>query len=149
MTQLYEDAPKVTISSPPIRQVRVRGWRFTSTPPRRPYWLPYEKSQGEASSRLHEFVLPESVPVVGESSVPASSIAHAPRRTLIPDVSDKLLVDPPSSIHSQETRSPPSWPLPFASVGDHEFVPDDVPGDISAAPMGQPNDRRDEDEVEP
>ncbi|KAA0025741.1 envelope-like protein [Cucumis melo var. makuwa] len=109
-------------------------------------------------------MLPESVPVVGESSVPASSIVHTPRvpettvsdmdsdnrddvplarllkRTLIPDVSDKLRVDPPSSIHSQESsltkgvfiptpsippaskvqpgpssRSLPSSPLPFAS----------------------------------
>ena len=74
-------------------------------------------------------MLPESVPVVGESSVPGSSVAHAPqvpativsdmdsddrddvplarlfKRTLIPDVSDKLPVDPPNSIHSQESSS--------------------------------------------
>ncbi|KAA0065707.1 uncharacterized protein E6C27_scaffold90G001800 [Cucumis melo var. makuwa] len=46
-------------------------------------------------------------------------------------------------------RSPPSSPLPFASIGAHESVPDDFTGDISAAPVGQPNDRQDEDEVEP
>ena len=143
-------------------------------------------------------MLPESVPVVGESSVPASSIVHTPRvpettvsdmdsdnrddvplarllkRTLIPDVSDKLPINPPSSIHSQKSlsiegvfiptsgilpatniqlgssaRSPLSSPLPFTSIGAHESISDDVPGDISVAPVGQPNNRRDEDEVEP
>ncbi|TYK01623.1 gag-pol polyprotein [Cucumis melo var. makuwa] len=127
----------------------------------------------EASSKLHESVLPESVPVVGESSVPGSSVAHAPqvpativsdmdsddrddvplarlfKRTLIPDVSDKLPVDPPNSIHSQETRFPPALPPPFATVDAHESIADDVPGDIYTAPVRQPNDRREEDEVEP
>ncbi|TYK29825.1 envelope-like protein [Cucumis melo var. makuwa] len=138
------------------------------------------------------------MPVVGESFVPASSVAHAPRvsattvsdmdsddrddvplarllkRTLIPDVSYKLPVDSPNSIHSQESssteevfiptpgippasnvqqgssaRSPLASPPPFASVDAHESVPNDVSGDISAASVRQPNDRRDEDEVEP
>ncbi|KAA0063826.1 uncharacterized protein E5676_scaffold202G00090 [Cucumis melo var. makuwa] len=104
MTQPSEDEPEVTILSPPVRQE-------------------------EASSKLYESVLSESVPVVGESSVPASSISHAPRvfvttvsdldsndpddvplarllkRTLIPYVSDKLPVHPPNSIHSQESSS--------------------------------------------
>uniref|UniRef100_A0A9I9EGE4 Envelope-like protein n=1 Tax=Cucumis melo TaxID=3656 RepID=A0A9I9EGE4_CUCME len=102
MSQPSEDAPEVIISSPSVRQVKE-----------------------EASSKLHESVLSESVPVVGESSVPASSVVHAPRvpttnvsdmdsddrddvplarllkKTLILYVSDKLPVDPPSSIHSQ------------------------------------------------
>ncbi|KAA0047662.1 envelope-like protein [Cucumis melo var. makuwa] len=171
MMQPSEDAPEVTISWPPIRQVRERGRRFKSTPPRRPYWLPYEKSQGEGSSRLHESVLP--LPVVSESYVPGSSVAHAPlvpettvsdmdsddwddvplarllKRTLIPDVSDKLHVDSLSSIHSQETCSPPSSPLPFASVDAHESVPDDVLSDISAALVGQTDVQSNEDEVEP
>ncbi|XP_050941306.1 uncharacterized protein LOC127149565 [Cucumis melo] len=198
MMQPSEDAPEVTISSPPIRQVRERGQRFKSTPPRRPYWLPYEKSQGEGSSRLHESVLPEFVPVVSESSVPGSSVAHAPlvpettvsdmdsddwddvplarllKRTLILDVSNKLHVDSLSSIHSQESSStegvfiptpgippasnvqsgplacsPPSSPLPFASVDADESVPDDVLSDISAALVGQTDVQSNEDEVEP
>ncbi|KAA0033000.1 putative mitochondrial protein [Cucumis melo var. makuwa] len=167
------EAEYISAGSACTQMVRVRGRKFKSTPSRRPYRLPSEKSQEEASSRLHESVLPEFVPVVGESSVPASSIARAPRvptttmsdmdlddrddvplarlleRTLIPDVSYKLLVDPSSSIHSQETRSSPSSSLPFASIGAHESVLDDVPSDISTAPVGQPNDRRDEDEVDP
>ncbi|KAA0066733.1 envelope-like protein [Cucumis melo var. makuwa] len=97
-------------------------------------------------------------------------LARLLKRTLILDVSDKLLVDPSSSIHSQEssstegvfiptpgipsaskvqprtsTRSPPSLPLPFSSVDAHESVP----GDISAAAVGQTDVRSNEDEVEP
>ncbi|KAA0025737.1 uncharacterized protein E6C27_scaffold653G00220 [Cucumis melo var. makuwa] len=148
MSQPSEDAPEVIISSPSVRQE-------------------------EASSKLHESVLSESVPVVGESSVPASSVVHAPRvpttnvsdmdsddrddvplarllkKTLILYVSDKLPVDPPSSIHSQETRFPPASVRPFASVHYHESVPDAVPGDIFAAPVRHPNDRQVEDEVKP
>ncbi|KAA0037815.1 uncharacterized protein E5676_scaffold1567G00670 [Cucumis melo var. makuwa] len=192
MTQPSEDAPEVTISSPPIRQVKVRGQRFKSTPPRRSYRLPSEKSL------LHESVLPESVPVVGESSIPTSSVADAPRvpatnvsnmdsddrddvplarllkKTMIPDVADKLHVDPPSFIHSQESsstkgvfiptpdipstsnvqpgpsaHSPPASPPLFSSVNAHKSVPDAVLGNISGAPVRHPNDREVEDEVEP
>ncbi|KAA0067026.1 envelope-like protein [Cucumis melo var. makuwa] len=178
--------------------VKVRGRKFKSTPPRRPYRLPSEKSQEEASSKLHESVLPESVHVVCESFIPTASVAHASRvpatnvsymdsddqndvplarllkKTLIPDVSDKLPIDPPISIHSQEssstegvfiptpsippasniqprpsTRSPPASPPLFASIDAHESVLDVVSGDISAAPVHHPNDNQVEDEVEP
>ncbi|TYK11263.1 envelope-like protein [Cucumis melo var. makuwa] len=140
--------------------VKVKGRRFKSTLPRRSYRLSSEKSQEEASNKFHESVLLESVSVVGESSVPASSVAYAPqvpattvsdidsddqddvplarllKRTLILHVSDKLPIDPLNSIHSQErpsARSPPASPPPFATVDDYESVPDDVSGDISAA----------------
>ncbi|KAA0038200.1 gag-pol polyprotein [Cucumis melo var. makuwa] len=143
MTQPYEDAPEVTISSPPVRQVKE-----------------------EASSKLHESVLPESMLVVCESSVSAASVAHAPRvptttvsdmdsddqddvplarflkKTLILDVSNKLPIDPPSSIHSHKTCSPLTSPPLFTSVDAHKSVLDAVPGDISAAPMRHLNDRQ-------
>ncbi|TYK22185.1 uncharacterized protein E5676_scaffold333G00540 [Cucumis melo var. makuwa] len=176
MTQPFEDAPEVTIWSPSKRQVKVRGRRFKSTPPRRSYRLPSKKSQEEASRKLHESVLLKSVPVVSESFVPASSVAHVPRvpatnvsdmdsndwddvplaqllkNTLIPDVSNKLHVNPPSSFHSQESlstkgvfiptlgipstsnvqpgpsaHSPPASPTLFSSVDAHQSIPDVVP----------------------
>ncbi|KAA0032212.1 putative gag-pol polyprotein [Cucumis melo var. makuwa] len=150
MTQPFEDAPEVRIWSPSKRQVK-------------------------------------SVPVVSESFVPASSVAHAPRvpatnvsdmdsndwddvplaqllkKTLIPDVSNKLHVNPPSSFHSQESlstkgvfiptlgipsasnvqpglsaHSPPASPTLFSSVDAHQSISDAVPGDISDAPAQVP-----------
>ncbi|XP_050944392.1 uncharacterized protein LOC127150565 [Cucumis melo] len=154
MTQPSEDEPEVTILSPPVRQVKVRERRFKSTPPRRSYRLPSEKSQEEASSKLYESVLSESVPVVDLDSNDPDDVplARLLKRTLIPYVSDKLPVDPPNSIHSQESsstegvfiatpsiplasdvqsgpsaHSPPASPPPFATVDAHESVPNDVP----------------------
>ncbi|TYK14799.1 gag-pol polyprotein [Cucumis melo var. makuwa] len=101
MTQPYEDAPEVTISSPPVRQVKE-----------------------EASSKLHESVLPESMLVVCESSVSAASVAHALEFL-------RLL-----------SCSPLTSPPLFTSVDAHKSVLDAVPGDISAAPMRHLNDRQ-------
>ncbi|KAA0037774.1 uncharacterized protein E6C27_scaffold471G00060 [Cucumis melo var. makuwa] len=120
--------------------------------------------QEKASSKLHESVLSEFMHVV----------ARLLKKTLIPDVLDKLHVDPPSSIHSQESsstkgvfiptpgipsasnvqpgpsaRSLAASPPPFALVDAHESVSDVVSGDNTTAPVRHPNDCRVEDEVEP
>ncbi|XP_050938542.1 uncharacterized protein LOC103492876 [Cucumis melo] len=130
MPKQFEDAPNVITSSPPpVQHARVRGHRFKSTPFQRPYRLPSEKVQGEASSRLQESLRSEVVPEVGESSVPGSLTVHAHRafeaivsdmdsddqddvplirllkKPLGPIISEKLPSDPPDSIHSQESSS--------------------------------------------
>ncbi|TYK22608.1 gag-pol polyprotein [Cucumis melo var. makuwa] len=127
---MSEDAPNVTIySPPPVQHARVRGHRFKSTPPRRPYRLPSKNLQEEALVRLQESLRPESVPEVGESFVPISPAMHAHRtpeaivsdmdsddqddvplicllkKTSGPVISEKLPSDPPGSTHSQESSS--------------------------------------------
>ncbi|KAA0050544.1 uncharacterized protein E6C27_scaffold175G001950 [Cucumis melo var. makuwa] len=73
-------SPNVITSSPPLVQhARVRGRRFKSTPPWRPYRLLFEKVQGEASSRLQESLRSEAVPEVGDSDDPVSPAVHAHR----------------------------------------------------------------------
>ncbi|XP_050939318.1 uncharacterized protein LOC127148928 [Cucumis melo] len=118
MTQSSEDAPEVTFSSPPIRQ--------SSVP---------------ASSATHAPRVPTTTMLDMDSDdqddVP---LARLLKRTLIPDVSDKLPINPPRSIPTNvqlgsSARSPLSSPLPFTSIGAHESVPNDVPGDISIAPV--------------
>ncbi|TYK11265.1 uncharacterized protein E5676_scaffold227G001210 [Cucumis melo var. makuwa] len=80
MPKQTKDAPNVITSSPPLVQhARVRGRRFKSTPPWRPYRLLFEKVQGEASSRLQESLRSEAVPEVGESDDPVSPAVHAHR----------------------------------------------------------------------
>ena len=60
----------------------MRGFRFKSTPPWRPYWLPFKKSQAEVSNRLSKSV-PETV----------DSPNHAPSGTYAPNVPETLLFD--------------------------------------------------------
>ncbi|KAA0063842.1 uncharacterized protein E6C27_scaffold827G00690 [Cucumis melo var. makuwa] len=100
-----EDAPNViTFSPPPVQHARVRGHRFKSTPPWRPYRLPFEKVQGEASSRLQESLRSEAVPEVGESAAPVSPTVHA-HRAFEASYAERLPSDPSGSIHSQESSS--------------------------------------------
>ncbi|TYJ98791.1 gag-pol polyprotein [Cucumis melo var. makuwa] len=78
----------ITSSPPPIQHERVRGRRFKSTPPRRPYRLPSEKVQGEASNDQDDVLL-----------------ICLLKKTSGTVISEKLPSKPPSSIHSQESSS--------------------------------------------
>ncbi|XP_008465030.1 uncharacterized protein LOC103502746 [Cucumis melo] len=125
-----EDAPNAITSSPsPVHHVKVKGRRFKSTPPRKRYRLPYEKVQGEATSKLQESLRSKAVSEVGESAAPVSPAVHAYRASeatvsdmdsdyqdnvpLIhllnkpskPVTAERLPSDPPGSIHSQESSS--------------------------------------------
>ncbi|TYK11858.1 envelope-like protein [Cucumis melo var. makuwa] len=125
-----EDAPNVITSSPPpVQHARVRRRWFKSTPSWKPYRIPSEKVQGDASSRLQESLRSEAMPEVEESAAPISSAVHAHRASeatvsnmdsddqdnvpLIrllkkpsgPVTAERLPSDPPGSIHSQESSS--------------------------------------------
>uniref|UniRef100_A0A9I9EE36 Envelope-like protein n=1 Tax=Cucumis melo TaxID=3656 RepID=A0A9I9EE36_CUCME len=72
VSQQSEDAPNVTISSPPpVRQAR-ESLRPESVPEVGESSLPI-------SPAMHESLRPESVPEVGESSLPISPAMHVPR----------------------------------------------------------------------
>ncbi|TYK30437.1 F5J5.1 [Cucumis melo var. makuwa] len=106
-----------------IHHVRVRDRRFKSTPPRRPYWLPSEKVQGEATSRLQESLRSEAMPKVGESAAPVSPTVHAHRAF---EATSQLqprgsLLIPPGSIHSQESSSTEGVFIP--TLGDPRCSP--------------------------
>ncbi|KAA0066861.1 gag-pol polyprotein [Cucumis melo var. makuwa] len=146
-----EDAPNVITYSPSsVHHVRVRGCRFKSTPPRKPYQLPSEKVQGEATSRMQESLRSEAVPEVGESAAPVSPAVHAHRASeatvLDMDSDDQdnvsLIRDPrrspaiPSghspSVHPSRSKLPTSQPdvvpahIPeIATVT--EIPPEDIP----------------------
>ncbi|KAA0048225.1 uncharacterized protein E6C27_scaffold63G001400 [Cucumis melo var. makuwa] len=125
-----EDTPNVITSlPPPVQHARVSGRRFKGTPPQRPYRLPSEKVQGEASSRLQESLRSEAVPEVGESAAPVSPAvrAHRASEATVLDMdsddqdnvslirllkkpsglvtAERLPSDPSGSIHSQESSS--------------------------------------------
>ncbi|KAA0047105.1 uncharacterized protein E5676_scaffold1317G00150 [Cucumis melo var. makuwa] len=114
MTQPSVDAPEVTISSPPARQVKVRGRRFKSTPPRRSYRLPSKKSQKETSNMDSD----------DQDHVP---LARLLKQILIPDVSNKLPVDPSSSIHSQEIEDEVEPQYPDIDTAEVSRNDDDNP----------------------
>ncbi|KAA0032738.1 uncharacterized protein E6C27_scaffold853G00810 [Cucumis melo var. makuwa] len=125
-----EDAPNVITSSPSsVHHERVRGRRFKSAPPQRPYRLPFEKVQGEATSRMHESLRYEAVLEVEQFAALISPAVH-PHRAFEATVSDmdsddhdkvplthllkkpsepvtaeRPSSDPPGSIHSQESSS--------------------------------------------
>ncbi|TYK03065.1 uncharacterized protein E5676_scaffold46G001680 [Cucumis melo var. makuwa] len=114
-----ENAPNVITSSPSLVQhTRVRGRRFKNTPPWRPYRLPSEKVQEEASSRLQESLRPEAVPEVGDSSIPGSLVVHAHRasQAIVSDIDSddqddipliRLLNKPSGPVISEKLPSNP------------------------------------------
>ncbi|TYK30678.1 putative gag-pol polyprotein [Cucumis melo var. makuwa] len=96
-----EDAPNVITSSPPLVQhERVKGRRFKSTPPWRPYRLPSEKLQREASSRLQDSLQSEACLKLDDVS-----LIRLLKKPLGPVISKKLPSDPLGFIHSQESSS--------------------------------------------
>ncbi|TYK04105.1 gag-pol polyprotein [Cucumis melo var. makuwa] len=166
-----QDAPNVISLPPPVQHARVRGCRFKSTPPRRPYRLPSEKLQGEASSSMQKSLRSDSVPEVSESSVPVSPAEHAHRaseaiasdmdsdnqddvplirllkKTSGPVIYEKLPSDPPVSTHSQESYSPSVYPPRSKSpTSKPNVVPAHIPGTTTAAHEEQIGVSRNEDE---
>ncbi|KAA0061827.1 envelope-like protein [Cucumis melo var. makuwa] len=162
MVKSSKDEPAAQVSSPSVQKVKMRGRQFKSTPPRRPYQLPSEKSQAEVSSRLSE-----SVPETVASLNPVSSGTHVPNvpETLVSDMDSDDLDDVPlaqllkkttvpehtsnvqhgPSVHSPSVRSPLSKPLPSKANIAHAFVP----GDVSAAAQVRIDVHNDEDELDP
>ncbi|TYJ99675.1 envelope-like protein [Cucumis melo var. makuwa] len=111
--------------------VRMSCRSFKSTPPRRPYRLPSEKSEAHVSDRLHEPVQDDV-----DSRNPVTDAEHAPRtpethmsdmdsddlddvplarllkNNFVPDVATEKPIDPPVSVHSQESSSTSSVFVP-------------------------------------
>ncbi|TYK05307.1 putative mitochondrial protein [Cucumis melo var. makuwa] len=98
-------------------------------------------------------------------------LARLLKKTNVPEVTVEIPVSHFVSVHSQESssiegvfiptpgiplasnvqpgpsvHSPPSVSLPFAPNDAHAYVPDNVPGDVSAAPEGKTDVQSDENE---
>ncbi|TYK03217.1 uncharacterized protein E5676_scaffold298G00290 [Cucumis melo var. makuwa] len=155
MVKSSEGEPAAQISSPSVQ--KGRGRRFKSTPPRRPYRLPSEKSQAEVSRKL-----PKSVLEIVDSSYPASSDTHAPNvlETLMSDMDSDDLDDVPLARLLKKTIVPEvTVEMSVAtSVSFSSFVPlpskpnvahASVPGDVSTAPEVRTNVHSDENELDP
>ncbi|TYK03438.1 gag-pol polyprotein [Cucumis melo var. makuwa] len=150
-----------------VQHARVRGYRFKSTPPRRPYWLPSEKVQGEAFSKLQDSLCSETVPEVGESAAPISPAVHAHRASeatvfdmdsddqddvpLIRSSTEGVFIPTPGgprrspaipSGHSPSIH-PPRSTLPASKP---DAVPTDIPGRSTAAHEEQTDVSRNDDQ---
>ncbi|XP_050946542.1 uncharacterized protein LOC127151164 [Cucumis melo] len=122
-----EEVHEVSSPKGAMHGVRMCSRRFKSTPPRRPYRLPSEKSQDDTSKSSHKLVQEE----VGSDVL--LQLGQAPSK-----------VQPGPFV-----RFLPSPSLPVASDDVHASIPNDVPGDVSVAREEQPDALSDENEVDP
>ncbi|TYK31591.1 uncharacterized protein E5676_scaffold172G00930 [Cucumis melo var. makuwa] len=134
MMKSSEDEPTTQILSPSIQ--KMKGRRFKSTPPRRPYHLRFEKSQAEVSSKL-----PKSVPETIDSLYPASFGTHVPNvpETLLSDMdSDDLDDFPLAQLLKKTTVLDVLVEMPTAPSVD-----------VSTTPEVRTDVRSDENELDP
>ncbi|TYK11805.1 envelope-like protein [Cucumis melo var. makuwa] len=120
-----------------VPSAHVRGWKFKSTPPRRPYHLPSEKSQVEVSRKLPKFVRETDRATLGTHAlhVPETLLfdmdsddlddvpfARLLKKTIVPEDTVKMPTTPSASVHYQESSSTEGVFVPTPSIHHNSNV---------------------------
>ncbi|KAA0067443.1 envelope-like protein [Cucumis melo var. makuwa] len=145
-TYTDKSTKKVLEASSPraaVHGIRVCGWRFKSTPPRRPYKLPSKKSHADIPTNFDDL---DDVP-----------LAQLLKKVGASDVFPEKSTDPVLSVHSQESSSSEGVFVPTHGLHQTSFV---EPGPSHYSPpiqlpitdniaLTNPHAAPDEDVVEP
>ncbi|KAA0046861.1 uncharacterized protein E5676_scaffold298G001140 [Cucumis melo var. makuwa] len=96
-----EEVHEAPVSKLITHGVRIRGRRFKSTPPRRPYRLPSEKTDGEIAPSAFE----AHISYMDSDDLDNIPLARLLKKNYVPNVAIEKSTDPILSVHSQGSSS--------------------------------------------